>query len=85
MDEDAVAFRIGESGGYGGNSSEFEERELFGAVSDDLVFDLAEGLELDFRVRGSETGEDVGLTIAGGRGGGREGGGGGGGGRHGEI
>lgn len=86
LDEDVITFirivSISENRSYGGNSSEFEERELFCTISDNLVFDLTKGLKLDFRVRRSETREYIGLTIVtgDGGGGGRSGGGGG---RHG--
>lgn len=86
LNEDVVAFIgiicISESGSYGGNSSKFEEREFLGTIADNLVFDLAKGLKLDFRVRGSETTEYIGLAITG-RGGSGGGGRGGSGGRHG--
>lgn len=57
--EAGVGVGIGDGGGNGGDGAELDVVELLGAVSDDLVLHLSDGLELDLAVGGGQAVQDV--------------------------
>ena len=66
--------RRGEDGRDGRDETELDEGELFGAIADDAVLELAESLELDLGVGRAEAGEEIGIRAGDCGGGGRGGG-----------
>lgn len=56
----------GESCGDGGDGAELDVGELLGAVADDLVLDLSDGLELDLAIGGGNGEKAVEDEIGGG-------------------
>lgn len=47
---------IGQDGGYGWDGAQLQEGQLLGAITDDLVLHFSQSLQLDFRVRGCQSG-----------------------------